>query len=80
MSLLGNLVFNRFLKIFFSMNFFWFFFCRRLIRNLFDRAGLCEQFIYFYEEMDTWETWKIEEANKKKQIKKMCSEFIAKYV
>ena len=54
---------------------------RRFIRGLFDAAGISEYNAHFYRELDAWETWKIEEnEGKRKQIKKMCLDWILRWV
>ena len=53
----------------------------RHVRDLFDRAGINEFSHFFYQEIDSWEVWKIEQqAQKRKQIKRLCTDWLQKYI
>ncbi len=50
---------------------------RRTVRNLFETAGISELYLFFYEELDSWETWKINESlNKQEEIIKQCTKWL----
>ena len=53
---------------------------RRFVRSLFDLVNISEHNSHFYREIDSWETWKIEEnSGKRKQIKKICLDWVLRY-
>ncbi len=50
---------------------------RRTVRALFRNAGISELHLFFYEELDSWETWKLDEnSDKQNEIIKQCTKWL----
>ena len=54
-------------------------FCRTVVLDTLNSIGLQDPHRQLQKELDSWDIWNIEETDRKKDLKKMCSQWLDRY-
>ena len=53
---------------------------RSFVMDMFNKCGLVDRHHFFTKELDSWDTWALEGADRKSKIATLCHSWLEKYV